>query len=120
VPYTKSIARACQSFTQQPDCPTDTLIAPILNACELLCRVNDFYSYDDIETSEVIGESTIDISTCNFRAELQQLRDTLPAAIMQNCMYVTESPVTDTDKYVSDYPYYLRYARHCNTRMFIS
>lgn len=92
MPYTKSLARACQSFSRQPYHPTDTLIAPLLNACELMCRINDFYSYDDIELSEVNGEAAIEVATNTFTAELRQLRDALHRSMVQNSTYVTRSP----------------------------
>ena len=84
MPYTQSIARACQNFSHQPEHPSDLLIAPLIQLSELLCRVNDHFSYDNIEDSDIHGDINLEASTSNFSAELRRLRDAMPASIQEN------------------------------------
>jgi hypothetical protein len=84
VPYTKAIARACQSFSQQPEHASDLLIAPLVQASELTCRISEYFSYDDIEDSDIHGENVLKLSTSNFSAELRQLREAIPESVKNN------------------------------------
>jgi hypothetical protein len=88
VPYTRTIARACQSFFQRPEYPSDLLITPLVQASELMCRINDYFSYDEIEDSEIRGETMLKLSTTNFSAELQRFRDSIPEPVKMNCMLI--------------------------------
>lgn len=88
MPYTRAFARACQSFTQDPEYPSDTLIAPLIHSSELMCRINDYYSYDEIHDTEIHGETMIELSTNNFTAELQRLRDVTPKAAHKNSKHL--------------------------------
>ncbi|CAO2650118.1 Nn.00g014100.m01.CDS01 [Neocucurbitaria sp. VM-36] len=84
IPHTRSLARHCQSFADRPDHPSDVLIAPLVRLSELKCRISDYFSYDDIDFSEINGDAMLDLSTSNFRSELQRLEDSLPAGVRQN------------------------------------
>jgi hypothetical protein len=86
VPYTRNLARACQSFTQNPQYPSDVLIAPLVQLNELMCRVSDYFSYDNVEEAELHGETILDLSTKNFSAEHQRMRDAMSESIAQNGM----------------------------------
>jgi hypothetical protein len=96
VPYTRAIARACQSFSQRPEYPSDLLITPLVQSSELMCRINDYFSYDDIEDSEIRGETMLKLSTTNFSAELQRLRDATPEPVKMNCMLIHTNTNTNT------------------------
>lgn len=69
------MAQCCDTFTQST-IPTDTLISPLIKMCELASRVNDYFSYDDIENADVNGELMLEMSTSNFRRELALLKET--------------------------------------------
>ncbi|KAF2030238.1 hypothetical protein EK21DRAFT_66021 [Setomelanomma holmii] len=84
MPYTRSIARAYQSFSEQPQHPSDLLIAPLVQLGDLICRINDYFSYDNIEDSEINGETLLVLSTNNFRTELLHFRESLPESIRRN------------------------------------
>jgi hypothetical protein len=67
-----------------------------------MCRINDYFSYDDIEDSEIHGETMLKLSTTNFSAELQRLRDTIPDPVKPNCRFpysTTASKLTSTKRY---------------------
>lgn len=72
--YTRYMAHCCETF-KHSTLPTDALITPIVQACELWSRVNDHFSYDSIEYTEVHGELMLSMSTANFRKELQRVKD---------------------------------------------
>jgi hypothetical protein len=84
MPYTRALARACQSFQQRPECPTDLLISPLVQLSELMCRINDYFSYDNIEESELKGDTILDLSTNNFSTEYQRMRDGMSDSVAQN------------------------------------
>lgn len=68
------MAHCCESF-KQSTLSTDALITPIVHICELWSRVNDHFSYDSIEYTEIHGELMLSMSTTNFHKELQRVRD---------------------------------------------
>ncbi|KAH7372288.1 hypothetical protein BKA66DRAFT_572409 [Pyrenochaeta sp. MPI-SDFR-AT-0127] len=74
LPFTRFMAQCCDTFAQS-SIPTDTLISPLIKACELVSRVNDYFSYDDIENADVRGELMLEIATSNFRRELALVKD---------------------------------------------
>lgn len=82
--YTRSLARNCQSFADHPEHSSDILIAPLIRLSELKRRISDYFSYDEIEFSEINGEAMLDLSTSNFRSELQRLEDSLPEGVRKN------------------------------------
>jgi hypothetical protein len=59
----------------------------MLQSSELLSRVNDHFSYDDIDNSDVKGERIIDISVTNFLGELKRIRDTAPMSTKGNSTF---------------------------------
>jgi hypothetical protein len=84
VPYTRAITRASQSIVQASECPSDLLIPPLVQLGELMCRINDYFSYDNVDDSEVNGDTLVELSTSNFRNELQRFRDSLPESVRRN------------------------------------
>ncbi|KAH7383846.1 hypothetical protein BKA66DRAFT_511923 [Pyrenochaeta sp. MPI-SDFR-AT-0127] len=84
MPYTRSLACHCQSLAEHPEYPSDALIAPLVRLSELMCRISEFFSYDEIAYSDISGESTLDLSTTNFRSELQRLQESIPVSVNQN------------------------------------
>ncbi|KAL6702475.1 hypothetical protein ACN47E_001630 [Coniothyrium glycines] len=72
--YTRYMAFCCESF-KQSTVPTDALISPMIQLCELWCRVNDYFSYDDMEYTEIHGEMILNISSTGFRREVQRIKD---------------------------------------------
>jgi hypothetical protein len=44
---------------------------------ELLSRVNDHFSYPDIDGADVRGEIMLDMSTTSFLAELKHIKDSI-------------------------------------------
>ncbi|KAH7093732.1 hypothetical protein FB567DRAFT_588155 [Paraphoma chrysanthemicola] len=84
VPYTRAIARACQSISQSPESPSDLLISPLVQSAEMMCRISDYFSYDSVEDSEVHGERLVELSTGNFHVELERFRDSLDESTKRN------------------------------------
>lgn len=79
--YTTYMAQCSKAFDGST-VPTDILISPMIQACELLSRVNDHFSYDDLENSEIRGELLLDMSVTNFLDELKRIRDTVPTSAL--------------------------------------
>jgi hypothetical protein len=52
-----------------------------------MCRINDYFSYDNIEESELQGDTILDLSTNNFSTEYQRMRDTMSESVAQNGTY---------------------------------
>jgi hypothetical protein len=38
-----------------------------------MCRITEYFSYDEIALSEISGDSALELSSGNFRRELQRL-----------------------------------------------
>ena len=84
MPYTRTLARYCQSFTERPEFPSDALIAPLVHIGDLMCRITDYFSYDDVAFSDIKGDSALELSTSNFRSELQRIEDSMPDSLKQH------------------------------------
>lgn len=54
---------------------SDALIRPLIQASELLCRVNEHFSYEDIDNAYVKGDVLLDVSVTTFLTELKHIRD---------------------------------------------
>lgn len=72
LPYTRYMAQCTEAFAGS-DVATDDLIKPIIQASELLARVNEYFSYDDIDNSDIRGENMLQMSTTNFLGELKRI-----------------------------------------------
>ncbi|KAF2475440.1 uncharacterized protein BDR25DRAFT_279503 [Lindgomyces ingoldianus] len=82
--HTKFMAQCCHSLAERHEVPTDGMITPLVQLGELMCRINEYYSYDDIENAEIRGELFLDMSTKSFRCELERMKDAIPEALQQN------------------------------------
>lgn len=84
MPYTKYVQKCCKLLVERKEHPSDILIAPLVELSELTSRVNDFFSYDDIECAEVGGEMMLSSAVLHFRRDLDQIRSTIDAAAKNN------------------------------------
>lgn len=82
--YTRTLARSCDTFSNHPEEPSDILIKPLIHASELLCRINEHFSYDEVHDSEVRGETMLELTVDTFRSELQRLRETMPESVQED------------------------------------
>lgn len=62
---------------------------PLVQSSELAMRISDYYSFDDIDETEIRGETLLKLSTSNFSAELQKLRDGIPESVRTNSRYLS-------------------------------
>jgi len=76
--HTKYMVRCYQSLAKNPEYPTDTLIAPLIQLSELITRVNNHFSYDSIEDAEIKGELLLVMATNNFHQELERIKEAVP------------------------------------------
>ncbi|KAF1935721.1 hypothetical protein EJ02DRAFT_415320, partial [Clathrospora elynae] len=95
--YTRYMGQCCESFVNS-SMITDKFIPPMIQSCELISRVNDHFSYDDIENSEVNGELMLEMSTSNFRKELKRIRDSAARSteVLQNTTLTLMFSLADT------------------------
>jgi hypothetical protein len=84
LPFTKYTEQCYQHIAEQSKRPTDALIAPLIQLSELICRVNDHFSYDDIDNAEFAGEMMLEMAMKNFQTELERIRDAVPRSLSQN------------------------------------
>lgn len=47
----------------------------MVKLCELCSRVNDHFSYDDVDNSEIEGEMMLELSTSSFRKEWLHIKE---------------------------------------------
>jgi hypothetical protein len=67
------MAQCCERLASST-VPTDALIMPIVQLSDLVARVNEFFSYDDLENAEFRGNMMLEMATNNFRTELERIR----------------------------------------------
>lgn len=70
--------QCCQFFADHPEGASDALIAPLIRSSELMTRISDYFSYDDIDSADVQGDLMLEVSTTNFRSELDRIRSSTP------------------------------------------
>jgi hypothetical protein len=70
------MGRCCERLASSP-IPTDALITPFVQLSELVARVNDFYSYDDLENAEFRGNVMLEMASNNFHVELERIRSSI-------------------------------------------
>lgn len=63
---------------------SDVLITPLTQLGALLCRVHNYFSYDDIENAEVNGENLVHLSIGNFDRELSRIAESVPETLLQS------------------------------------
>ena len=49
-----------------------------------MSRVSNYFSYDDVENSEIRGETLLQMSITNFKNEIDRLADTIPTTILDD------------------------------------
>lgn len=74
--YTRFLSQCCAAF-QGSSVPSDILINPLIKANELLSRVNEHFSYFDIDNAEIRGDIILEMSTSSFLAELDRIRESI-------------------------------------------
>ena len=74
--YTRFVTQCCAAFEGSP-VPSDILISPLVKANELLSRVNDHFSYSDIDNADIKGDMILEMSTTSFVAELDNIRGSI-------------------------------------------
>ncbi|KAH8701338.1 hypothetical protein GQ44DRAFT_785180 [Phaeosphaeriaceae sp. PMI808] len=73
-----------------------------------MCHINEYFSYDDIEDSEIKGDTMLELSTTNFSTEVQRLRDAMSESIRQNIIlrqteYIREAHVKSVPHAISNF-----------------
>ncbi|KAL7908504.1 hypothetical protein GGI35DRAFT_62245 [Trichoderma velutinum] len=86
LPYTKYMAHCCRSLAAQKEYDTDDLISPLVRSQELLRRVIDAFSYDDMNTDIILGEFAIVSTADAFMRELNLSRPEVPFSYQKNTL----------------------------------
>ncbi|PVI02420.1 hypothetical protein DM02DRAFT_701928 [Periconia macrospinosa] len=84
IQYTRYMAQCCRNVASRQEYPSDVLILPLIQLSELMCRINDIFSYDDIENADVKGDMMLDMSITNFSSELDRIQDAVAPSVRQN------------------------------------
>ena len=71
------MALCCQVIAERKEHPTDVFITSLVELSELTCRVNDYFSYDDIDNAEVNGDMMLSFTTVNFKSDLDRIRNSI-------------------------------------------
>jgi len=78
------MAQCCQIIAERKEHASDMFITPLIELSELTCRINDYFSYDDIDNAEVHGDMILSSTTLNFRSDLERIRNSIPADAKSN------------------------------------
>jgi hypothetical protein len=93
LPFTRAITRSCDAFDGS-SVSTDILIRPLTKITELMSRVNDHFSYPDIDDAEVRGEMMLDMSATSFLAELSHIKEsTFSSPLLQGNSKSSPKPI---------------------------
>jgi hypothetical protein len=87
MPHTKFIEQCCLSFAERGEYPTDELICYLVRAQELSRRVQDTFSYDDLDNTEVRGERTTSIITKSLLSDLDNLQNSVPVSLRDHSRF---------------------------------
>ncbi|KAF2119342.1 hypothetical protein BDV96DRAFT_343251 [Lophiotrema nucula] len=82
--YTRYMAQCCKSVTESREVNSDILVSPLVKLSNLVSRVNDYFSYDDIDNAEVKGEAMLESSSLTFQSELAQIKENIPDDLKHN------------------------------------
>ncbi|KAH7379244.1 hypothetical protein DE146DRAFT_682374 [Phaeosphaeria sp. MPI-PUGE-AT-0046c] len=74
--YSRSLKQCCAAF-EASSVPSDILISPLIKAKDLLSRVNDHFSYSDLDNADLKGDVILEMSTTSFLVELDQIRESI-------------------------------------------
>jgi hypothetical protein len=82
--HPRFITQCCDAF-EGSSIQTDILISPLIKTSELLSRVNDHFSYSDIDNAEIRGDTLLEMSSNSFLAELEHIKAwTLPNPLLKD------------------------------------
>jgi hypothetical protein len=73
--------QCCDAFDDS-SVPTDALIRPLIQASELLSRVNAHFSYDDLDNADIKGELMLDFSVTSFLREVNHIKSSPSTTIL--------------------------------------
>lgn len=76
--------QCCQQLADCQEYPSDADITHLVRLGALMNRVSEYFSYDDIENSEIKGDTLLQMSVSNFKNELDRLVGTIPAAVLDD------------------------------------
>ncbi|KAJ4350383.1 uncharacterized protein N0V89_009004 [Didymosphaeria variabile] len=82
--HTRYMDQCCQHLADCQEYSTDAIITPLIQLGALLCRVHNYFSYDDIENADVKGEALVHLSVANFDRELDRITESIPQALIQS------------------------------------
>ncbi|KAF2707864.1 hypothetical protein K504DRAFT_458347 [Pleomassaria siparia CBS 279.74] len=82
--HTKYMTQCCKTLAERQEEPTDVLISPLIRLSEMMGRINDHFSYDDIDGAEIKGDMVLEMSMRGFRSELDCIKSGIPPVIQQN------------------------------------
>ena len=75
--------QCCRHLADCQEYASDTIITPLIQLSALLCRVNNYFSYDDVENSEVNGQAVVQLSVGNFENELARINESISPALLE-------------------------------------
>ncbi|KAF2652369.1 hypothetical protein K491DRAFT_577449, partial [Lophiostoma macrostomum CBS 122681] len=78
LPHSKFMVQCYQSLSTKPEYPSDTLIAPMIQSSELMCRVCEHFSYNDIPNADIKGQMMLESATSSFCSEMERIKDSVP------------------------------------------
>jgi hypothetical protein len=82
--HTRYMIQCCQTLAERKEHASDMFITPLVELSELTCRINNYFSYDDIENAEVNGDMIVSSTTLSFRSDLDRIRKSIPAEAKDN------------------------------------
>ena len=74
--YTRFMGQCCE-ILDNSSVPSDKLIHPFIRTSELLYRVNDHFSYDDIDNADIGGPMLLESAVTSFLGELKHIRSSI-------------------------------------------
>lgn len=91
--HTRYVTQCLEHLANCREYTTDSLITPMIQLSALLGRINDYFSYDDIENADIKGESLLQLSVTNFETEVTRLAESIPVEVREtNCKSNRVSP----------------------------
>ncbi|KAF2683132.1 hypothetical protein K458DRAFT_390404 [Lentithecium fluviatile CBS 122367] len=82
--HTRYMTQCCALLAERKEYSSDELITPLIELSELTCRINDYFSYDDMENAEVTGDMILSFTTLSFRSDLDRIRNSVSASAKEN------------------------------------
>jgi len=82
--YTTYMEQCCVGLAQKKEFSTDELIRYFVRSQELSLRVQDTFSYDDLDNTEIRGEQITSLTTRSLLSELDHVESTVPQNLRDN------------------------------------